>query len=107
MSKWRLDDGRTIMLITPEELKRTPSGTSLICIDGREAVVGKDHIDDDTRFGYLAFGHLLSNTEQTMNERRAENVVVLKSEKKLTMLERIESLEQKVEKLLRDTETRR
>ncbi len=54
--KWLLEDGRQIALITPEELPTLPDGTVLICIDGTSATLGQDEIDDDTRFGFLAYG---------------------------------------------------
>jgi hypothetical protein len=55
-SPWKLDDGSRIQLITPAELATLAPGTVLRCIDGINVVVGKDTIDDDTRYGYLAFG---------------------------------------------------
>ena len=57
---WKLEDGRTIALIKAEELATLPEGTELVCIDGRTAVVGKDYIDHDTRFGYLAYGRVVA-----------------------------------------------
>lgn len=33
-----------------------PTGLELICINGQPAVVGRDYIDDDIRFGCLAYG---------------------------------------------------
>jgi hypothetical protein len=48
--------GKDIELITPEELRYLPLGTSLRCIDGSLVIVGVDYIDDDTRGGFLAFG---------------------------------------------------
>lgn len=58
---WKLDDGRIIRLITPEQLKNLPIGTPLTCIDGSVQVKGNDYIDDDTRGGYLAFGQLVKS----------------------------------------------
>lgn len=55
---WTLDDGRVIQLITPDTLKNLDKGTKLICINGSTYTVGVDVIDDDTRGGLLAFGHL-------------------------------------------------
>ncbi len=52
MRKW--DD--KLWLITPEELKKIPDGFVLTCIDGSTVIKGQDPIDDDTRFGYLAYG---------------------------------------------------
>ncbi len=45
-----------IYLITPEQLKKCPKGTRLYSISGESAIVGQDKIDDDTRFGHLAYG---------------------------------------------------
>lgn len=67
MSIWTLDDpwipsnmkGKKIRLITPDELHQLPAGTKLVAIDGKEVVVGTHSIDEDTRFGYLAFGFLI------------------------------------------------
>lgn len=56
MNEWKLDDGRTIWLLTEEEFKTLPNGTKLICVDGEIVTKGIDHIDMDTRWGYLAFG---------------------------------------------------
>jgi hypothetical protein len=33
-----------------------PAGFRLIAIDGEEVIAGLDHIDEDVRFGYLAYG---------------------------------------------------
>lgn len=55
-----------LWLLTPEELDIVPSGTLLHCIDTSTAVVGVDHIDNDTRVGYIAYGILeseLNNNE--------------------------------------------
>lgn len=56
---WKLKDGRTIRLITPTELKFLHDGEVLYSIDGDVHILGKDPIDDDTRFGYLAYGIML------------------------------------------------
>lgn len=54
---WELDDGRVVRLITKSELDALPDGTEVIrCIDGEKLIKGKDYLDNDTRFGYLAFG---------------------------------------------------
>lgn len=63
MSIWIIDnnakyDGRTIRLLTPSELKSQPAGTVLVSILGEERIVGKDYFDDDTRYGYTAWGTL-------------------------------------------------
>ena len=48
-----------LKLITAKELEKLPTGTELVCIDGSKKVVGIDYIDDDTRGGFLAYGHQL------------------------------------------------
>lgn len=45
-----------LWLITPEELEGIPNGITLETINGQQVVKGKDHIDDDTRGDYLAYG---------------------------------------------------
>lgn len=54
MTKW--DDDSELYLVTPEEFQRIPDGTELTCIDGSTSIKGKDEIDDDVRFGHMAFG---------------------------------------------------
>jgi len=51
-----LNHGKKIMLVTPEEFKALPNGTVLLDIFGTPHVKGRDEIDQDTRFGHLAFG---------------------------------------------------
>lgn len=58
---WTLDDGRRLKLLTPEELKSVPDGTVLVDVMGAWVVKGRDHIDGDTRYGYLAYGTVISN----------------------------------------------
>lgn len=60
-NEWALKDGRVIELLTPEQLKELPNGVELIDIFGGKFIKGKDEIDGDTRFGYLAYGILNSN----------------------------------------------
>ena len=45
-----------IQLITPGELALLPNGTKLKSIFNEEVVVGVDHIDLDSRDGFLAYG---------------------------------------------------
>jgi len=52
MKKW--DDN--LWLLTLDEFKELPDGIKLMCIDDTFAVKGVDYIDDDTRFGCLAYG---------------------------------------------------
>ena len=56
VSKWKLDDGRVMDLVTAEQFAALPIGTMLTCVDGRNMLKGRDHFDDDTRLGYLAYG---------------------------------------------------
>jgi len=58
MVTWKLPDGRTILLLTPEQLAQEPAGTELVATNGEIVVVGRDYLDDDTRYGYTAFGKL-------------------------------------------------
>ena len=55
MGAW-WDDEKTLWLVTPEEFERLPNGFVLTCIYGETAIKGKDEIDDDTRFGHIAYG---------------------------------------------------
>ncbi len=63
---WRLDDGRTINLLTPRQYEILSLGTELICINGKTYIKSldsnnpesKNYIDDETRYGRLAFGLL-------------------------------------------------
>lgn len=49
-------DGEWIDLLTPEEFARLPDGTLLLSINGKEAIKGRDYIDDDLRGGHMAYG---------------------------------------------------
>ena len=53
MKSW---DGEGLVLLTLDEFNKLPDGIELECIDGSFVIKGKDYIDDDTRFGHLAFG---------------------------------------------------
>lgn len=52
MRRW----DETLWLITPSEFAELPDGTELVCINDETAVKGQDDIDQDTRFGHLAYG---------------------------------------------------
>ena len=54
MLKW--DDSKKLWLLTPSEYAMLPDGFVLTCIDGEECTKGVDYIDNDTRFGHLAYG---------------------------------------------------
>jgi len=56
MYTWTLENGEKIDLVTQEEFDALPMGTELTCINNKKVVKGKDYIDNDTRFGYLAYG---------------------------------------------------
>ena len=55
MGAW-WDKEKTLWLLTPEEFKELPDGTELMCIFGEKHIKGKDYIEQDTRFGHLAYG---------------------------------------------------
>lgn len=52
MKKWN----ETLWLLTPDEYAALPDGTNVMCIDNEIAVKGTDYIDQDTRFGCIAYG---------------------------------------------------
>ena len=54
MKRW--DNESDLWLLTLEEFLQVPDGTVLLSISDDTAVKGKDYIDDDTRFGVLAYG---------------------------------------------------
>jgi hypothetical protein len=56
LNKWEDNGENSLWLLTPDELTKIPDGTVLECINGKKYTVGIDIIDDDTRFGYLAYG---------------------------------------------------
>jgi hypothetical protein len=58
---WRISD-RCLFLITPDQLCRLPLGTILYDIFMTKYTIGKDKIDEDTRFGYLAYGFLIDES---------------------------------------------
>lgn len=47
-----------LWLLTPDEFGMLPDGVTLVCISGETAVKGIDDIDQDTRFGMIAWGLL-------------------------------------------------
>lgn len=53
---WTTPSGIVIRLITLAEFDGLPPGTVLRAIDDARLVKGVDHIDLDTRGGYLAVG---------------------------------------------------
>lgn len=55
-NEWELDDRRKIYLLTPAAFNALADGTKVISIFGEVKTKGVDHIDTDTRCGYLAWG---------------------------------------------------
>jgi hypothetical protein len=51
-NSWKDD----LWLLTPEEVDSLRAGTTLTSIMNRIGVTGQDTIDQDTRFGYTAWG---------------------------------------------------
>lgn len=58
-----------LWLLTPAEYELLPDGVRLKCIDDTYAVKGADYIDQDVRFGCLAFGL----TEQLIREQNLDH----------------------------------
>ena len=52
MKKWNEE----LWLLTPKEYEELRDGVMLKCIDGEIVKKGVDHIDQDVRFGCIAFG---------------------------------------------------
>lgn len=53
---WSSSDSDKLWLLTEAEFQALPDGTTVYCIDGAAKVKGTDYIDNDTRFGMLAYG---------------------------------------------------
>ena len=53
-SPW--SESSPVMLVPLHLFPVLRDGTKLTCIDGEEFVVGKDEIDNDIRFGCIAYG---------------------------------------------------
>ena len=56
MQRWDDKGHESLWLFTPEEMTKVPDGTILETIGGEFVVKGVDRIDDDVRFGHLAYG---------------------------------------------------
>lgn len=54
MRRWSAESD--LHLFTKEEYDQLPDGIELTCIDNETVIKGKDYVDLDTRFGYIAFG---------------------------------------------------
>lgn len=46
----------SLILFTPEEFALLPDGMEFESISGVKRIKGKDYIDDDVRFGHMAYG---------------------------------------------------
>lgn len=66
LNLWILEDGTSIRLLKPPELSTLADGTELISISGERVVKGRDFIDLDTRFGYLAYGIATNRNGETL-----------------------------------------
>lgn len=64
MKKWDEESG--LWLLTPEEFTKLPDGVILesISLYRHKVIKGKDPIDQDTRFGCLAYGLTKELVEQ-------------------------------------------
>lgn len=60
--KW--DEEDNLYLIPLWLYKALPDGLEVTSIDGDKLIVGKDYLDNDIRFGVLAFGIKLKEEEQ-------------------------------------------
>lgn len=56
MIKWDDEGEDTLFLLTPAEFELLPDGIKLESISGNKKIKGKDYINDDTRFGHMAYG---------------------------------------------------
>lgn len=68
MGAW-WDEEKTLWLVTPAEFARLPDGMELTAIDGEKVIKGKDWIDNDTRFGHMAYGASREVIEAALAER--------------------------------------
>ncbi len=53
---WDDEEHDPLRLLTIDEYERVPDGAMLVSINGKAKVKGKDDIDFDTRFGFIAWG---------------------------------------------------
>lgn len=61
-STWEV--GSSVRLIPLHLFRCIPDGTKVNCIDGEEFTVGKDDLDNDIRFGCVAYGITASDKQQ-------------------------------------------
>lgn len=74
MKKWNEE----LWLLTPEEYGDLQHGVTLKCVDNTLAKKGVDYIDQDTRFGCIAYGL----TKELVDSQKLEHdflVMLLKS----------------------------
>ena len=69
MIKWN----DSLWLFTLDEFAQLPDGFEVTSISGDKKIKGKDYIDDDTRFNYMAFGVI-----DPLNHPEAELFTTLK-----------------------------
>lgn len=72
----RFDD--ELWLLTPEEFTQLPYGVKLKCINGVFYIKDIDFIDQDTRFGCIAYG-LTKELVEEQNLQHEFLVMILKS----------------------------
>lgn len=59
MNIWDEDQKPALWLLTPDELKKLPTGVEIESITGNKKIVGVDfdmQDEQDTRFGHTAYG---------------------------------------------------
>lgn len=61
LSEWRLFDEEIVMLFPGEWYPLIPKGLPITYIDSESDFFEPGKTDNDTRFGYLAFGVLVKN----------------------------------------------
>jgi hypothetical protein len=65
---WRRWSKETDLWLCPEkQFAALPDGIALYCISGSVHVKGRDRIDDDTRFGLLAYGIIPGKTRTSVS----------------------------------------
>jgi len=66
--KWgRWSKDSPLWLCPEKQFADLPDGIALHSISGKVAVKGRDAIDDDTRFGYLAYGIIPGKTRTSVS----------------------------------------
>lgn len=75
-SRWHVEN-MELDLVHKSEFAAIPHGTILYNIFGQAHVVGVHDIDDDTRFGYLAFGYRLENGHRVIERADSPTATAL------------------------------